>query len=140
VLSQNSRQHLQNLPPAHPPTFDQTDDHPHILDHGRIPLGQNRLRFQPPGLGSLQQLGGQDRRSPFLVEGALLGLAPGFPVILNAPARGLLLAMGLPATKGTAQVVAAAGVAGMSQEKNAAMPAPGQAGSQTGLGSQNRSQ
>jgi hypothetical protein len=48
--------------------------------------------------------------------------------------------MGLPTTKGTAQVVAAVGVAWMSQEKNAAMPAPAQAGSQEGLGAQNRSQ
>jgi hypothetical protein len=139
-LSQNSPQHLQNLPPTHPPAFDQADHHPHILDHGLIPLGANRLRFQPPGFGSLRQLRERDWRSPSLVEGTLLGLAPGIPVILNAPKRGLLLAMGLPTTKGTAQVVAAAGVAWMSQEKNAAMPAPGQAGSQAGLGSQNRSQ
>jgi hypothetical protein len=139
-LSQNSLQHLQNLPPAHSPAFDQADHHPHILDHGLIPLGENWLRFQPPGSGSLRQLRGRDWRSPFLVEGALLGLAPRIPVILNAPARGLLLAMGLPTTKGTAQVVAAVGVAWMSQEKNAAMSAPAQADSQAGLGAQNRSQ
>jgi len=139
-LSQNSLQHLQNLPPPHPPAFDQADHHPHILDHGLIPLGENWLRFRPPGFESLRQLRGRDWRSPFLVEGALLGLAPGIPVILNAPARGLLLTMGLPTTKGTAQVVATVGVAWMSQEKNAAMSAPGQADSQAGLGAQNRSQ
>jgi hypothetical protein len=48
--------------------------------------------------------------------------------------------MGLPTSKGTTQVMAAVGVAWMSQEKYAAMPAPGQAGSQAGLGAQNRSQ
>ena len=74
---------------------------------GLIPLGENRLRFQPVDFGGLRQLRGRDWRSPFLVEGALLGLAPGIAVIVNAPSRGLLLAMGLPATKGTAQVVAA---------------------------------
>jgi hypothetical protein len=47
--------------------------------------------------------------------------------------------MSFTATKGATQIMSA-GIAWMSQEKDAAMPAPGQAGSQAGLGAQNRSQ
>ena len=53
--------------------------------------------------------------------------------------KALSLAMGFPAAKGTTQV-ATAGIARIGQEENAAVPAPAQAGSQTGLGVQNRSQ
>jgi hypothetical protein len=31
VLSQNSRQHLQDLGPAHAPALNEADQHPHIL-------------------------------------------------------------------------------------------------------------
>ena len=51
----------------------------------------------------------------------------------------LLLAMGFLAAKRTPQVTTT-GVAWMGKKENAAMPAPGQTGSQPGLGSQNRSQ
>jgi hypothetical protein len=47
--------------------------------------------------------------------------------------------MGFLAAKRTPQVTPA-GVAGMGEEENAARPAPAQAGSQAGPGSQNRSQ
>jgi len=47
--------------------------------------------------------------------------------------------MGFSAAEGTTQVVAFS-IAGMGEKKDPAMPAPGQASSQKGLGSQNRSQ
>ena len=43
-------------------------------------------------------------------------------------------------TFGVLTQVATAGIARIGQEENAAVPAPAQAGSQTGLGAQNRSQ
>ena len=47
--------------------------------------------------------------------------------------------MSLPATERTTQIMTA-GIARMGQEENAAVPAPGQAGSQMRLGPQDRSQ
>jgi len=76
---------------------------------------------------------------PELIEGGLLFLTLGIAVIGDTAPGGLLLAMGFPAAKGTTQV-ATAGIARIGQEENAAVPAPAQAGSQTGLGAQNRSQ
>ena len=37
VLSQNSGQHLQDLPPTHPPALNQAADHSHVLHHRRFP-------------------------------------------------------------------------------------------------------
>jgi len=68
-----------------------------------------------------------------LVKVALLFLALWIAVVGDTPLRGLLLAMGLPAAKGTTQV-AATGIARMSEEEYTAMPAPAQAGSQVRLG------
>ena len=74
-----------------------------------------------------------------MVEGALLDLAVGVAVVGGTAPSGLLLAVALPAAKGTTQVVAA-GIAWMGEQKNTAMPAPGQAGSQVRLGAQHGSQ
>jgi hypothetical protein len=137
VLSQNFGQHLQDLPPAHRPAFNQAADHAHMLDHWLIPLGRALLRL--PGLRNLRRFRGRDQ-SALVIEGALLRPAIFRSVILNASPGRLLFAVGLPAAKGTAQVVAALGIAGMGQKENAALPAPGQAGSQSWLGSQYRSQ
>ena len=52
---------------------------------------------------------------------------------------GSLLAVSHPAAEGTPQV-APPGIARMSKKENAAMPAPGQAGTQERLDSQHRSQ
>jgi hypothetical protein len=74
-----------------------------------------------------------------LIEIALPLFTLGAVVVIGAALRGAFLAMGLPAAERTTQVVAA-GVARMGQEENAAVPAPGQAGSQVRLGPQHRSQ
>ena len=74
-----------------------------------------------------------------LVEVGLFSLTLGFTVIGSTALGGLLFAMSFPAAKGTAQVVSPR-IARMSEEKNAAVPAPGQAGTQVRLGSQHRSQ
>ena len=126
VLSQNSLEHLPDLFVAYRASLNQADHHPHMLDH-RLGL---RCRGQRP-----------DRAGPIcspfgnsaLVQGALLFLALWVAVVGDTPLRGLLLAMGLPAAKGTTQVVAT-GIARMGEEEYTAMPAPAQAGSQVRLG------
>src|SRR5208283_2714987 len=76
-----------------------------------------------------------------LVEGDLLPLFHvGVTVVVYTAPSGLLLAVGLPATEGTTHLIALPDIARMSQKENAAMPAPGQAGTQLRLGPQNRSQ
>jgi len=138
VLSQNSLEHLSDLFLAHRASLNQADHHPHMLEHRLGPLDRVVLggRGQRP-----------DRAGPIcghfgnsaLVKVALLFLALGVAVVGDTPLRRLLLAMGLPTTKGTTQVVAA-GIARMGEEEYTAMPAPAQAGSQVRLGASNRSQ
>jgi hypothetical protein len=134
MLSHDPLQHQEHLAATDPPAFDQTDHHPHILDYG---CG----RFACPNLG-----GGSwrfaSRRTTGLTLGvqiALLFLVLRLAPVSDAPLGGPLAAMGLSTAEGTAQVFAT-GVAGMSEKKDAAMPAPCQASSQKRLGSQNRSQ
>lgn len=133
VLSQSSRQHLQDFVPAHPPPLDQARHHPHVLHYLRLQLARSGLRFprrirRPssflPALPVLDSL----------LLPALLGA-----VISGAAARGIPLAVDLAAAKGTTQVLAT-GVAWMGEEEYPAMPAALQAPSQVGLGSQNRPQ
>jgi hypothetical protein len=126
VLSQNSLQHLQDLLAAHPPAFNQAADHSHMLHHRRLP--RNRLRLGAPRPGFTLP-----------VLDALLELAGILAVILRTPLRGRSLAAGLLAAKRTTQILATS-IARVSEKKDPAMPAPGQASSQEGLGSQDRSQ
>jgi len=63
-----------------------------------------------------------------LIDLALDAFTLGVAVVGGAALRGSLLAVGFPATKGATQVVAS-GIARMGHEENAAVPAPGQAGS-----------
>jgi len=117
VLSQNSLQHLQDLPPTDPSAFNQAADHPHMLQH----------RLGPPaGIAdrSLRQIGWAHRRPTLAILNALFDLALLPAVILDTPSARLLLAMGFLAPKGTSQVTTA-GIARMGEEENAAMPAPG---------------
>ena len=138
VLSQNSLEHLSDLFLAHRASLNQAHHHPHMLDHRLGPLGRVVLRcrgHRPDRAGSICGHFG----SSALVKVALLFPALWVAVVGDTPLRGLLLAMGLPAAKGTTQVVAT-GIARMGEEEYTAMPAPAQAGSQVRLGASNRSQ
>jgi hypothetical protein len=132
VLSQNSLEHLPDLFLAHRASLNQADHHPHMLDHRLEPLGRVVLGgrdHRPDRLGPICGRFGDSA----LIKVALLFLALGVAVVGDTPLRGLLLAMGLPAAKGTTQVLAA-GIARMGEEENTAMPAPTQTGSQVRLG------
>jgi hypothetical protein len=74
-----------------------------------------------------------------LIEGGLLLLALGISVIGDTTPGGLPFAVGFPAAEGATQVMPP-GITRVGEKENAAMPAPGQAGSQERLGPQNRSQ
>jgi hypothetical protein len=140
ALSPNALEHLEDLGAADRSSLDQADHHAHILQHprrppGAIPVlpewharrprpGPIAVPFGPAALG---------------VEGALLLLADRIPVIGDTAPSGLLLALSAPAAKGTPQVFAT-GITRMGEEKDPAMPAPRQASSQPGLGSEHRSQ
>src|SRR5882724_242993 len=162
ALSKNSSEHLEDLGPAHGAAFHQTDRHPHIVDQSpkqHLGQGLGALRSAVRELGAL----GQSlclRRWVFLHRGPwrnsariVLSRSSGsalfilalvltpfvlLPVVSTviigtAPDR-LLTAMGLSAAKGAAQI-ATSDIAGMAQEKNAAMPTATQALSQERLGS-----
>ena len=74
-----------------------------------------------------------------MIELALDAFALRVAVIGRAALRGSLLAVGFPAAEGATHIMAP-GIARVGEEENAAMPAPGQAGTQIRLGSQNGSQ
>jgi hypothetical protein len=139
VLSQNSLEHLEDLCPAHRSSLDQTDHHPHILQHQGRPPGRTVLGDRDTGRASRGAIAVRLGSSALAVECALLLLADRITVISDTPESGLLLAVSCPAAKGTTQVFAT-GITRMSEEKDPAMPAPGKASSQQGLGSENRSQ
>lgn len=149
VLSQNFGEHLPDILPAHPPAFDQANHHAHMRHHRRRPrLGwcgpcrQVWAGFRGRGLflrSRRLRIGRPHRRPAFAVLDPLLALALLSPVVGDTALGGPLLAVGLFAAEGTAQVVAT-DIAWMGEEENAAMPAPGPAGSQVRLGSENRSQ
>jgi len=138
VLSQILGQHPQDRSAADPPTLNQADHHPHVLDYRRLGLDRRRLARRDFARGSLTPVGRRGGTSA-LVEVGLLSLTLGVTVIGGTPLRGGLLAVRLPAAEGTAQVVAPR-IPWVGQEENAAVPAPGPAGAQVGLGSQHRSQ
>jgi len=137
-LSQNLRQQLQDLLPADFPALDPTDDHPHML-HDR--LRPRSAAAQGRGvLGVARRRGGGAAASsraalvqiPFLFS-PFLG-----PVVVGTATRGLLTPVGLTAAKGTTQVLAPR-IARISEKKDAAVPASGQAPSPVRLASQHRS-
>lgn len=121
VLSHFSRQHPEHLPPADPPALNQADEHPHILDHQRVPLGAPAPRGTRPLTGRFR---GAVLARPALIELALDAFTLRVTIIGGTPLRRSLLAMRLPAAEGTAQV-APAGIARVGQKENATVPAPG---------------
>jgi hypothetical protein len=135
VLSQNSTEHLEDLCPAHRSSLDQADHHPHILQHQQIPPDRTLLRDRATR-GSIYVRPGPSAPG---IECALLVLAGPIPVIGDTAHSGLPFAVSAPAAKGTTQVFATC-ITRMRQEKDPAMPAPGQASSQQRLSSENRSQ
>ena len=145
VLSQNSRQHLPYLLQAYPAALNQAAGHPHMLEHRPIPRSGTNLyvailfgiRWVPlrRGLRTGWTLG----CPAFAILDPFLEPALFASVILDTAPVGALLAVGLPAPKGTTQVFAT-GIARMSEKENSAMPASAQASSQVSFGSQNRSQ
>ena len=139
VLSQIARQHPEHLAAADPPAFNQADDYPYVLDQQRVPPGA--AAPGRPGSGRIGDwLGWAILARPTLIEVALLALSFGLAVESGTALPRSLLAVGLPATEGTTHFIALPDIALMSQKENAAMPAPGQAGTQLRLGPQNRSQ
>jgi len=147
ALPQNAEQHLPELLQADRTRFDQADHHPHLLDQLRVlRLGQSR-----GDLGGARSTGWLWRgRRRWVAQDldlaalplvlAPLVLAPlGVLVIGGAAPNGLPPPVLLLAAKRAAQV-AAPGVAGMREKKDAAMPATAQALAQVRLGAQSRSQ
>jgi hypothetical protein len=123
VLSQDPDEHLQDLPQAHPPAFNQTDHSADMLEH----------RPRARGRGIRLRLGLGDRRFAFAVLDGSFDLAGLSTVILDTALSGLLLAVGLLAAERTTQILAP-GIAWIGQEKDPAMPAAAQASAQAGLG------
>jgi hypothetical protein len=132
VLSQNSLEHLGNLSPADRSVLNQAADHAHMFDYRHRPV----VRLVTWNFGRIVRT---NCCPAFIILLALLDLPILPPVVIDAALGGTLSAVSILAAKGTSQV-RTTGVARVRQKENAAMPAPGQAGSQTRLGSQNRSQ
>jgi hypothetical protein len=142
-------EHLEDFGPAHRTSFDQADHHLDVGQHPGLPRPGAALR--------LRWVGGLGRRSltririgrrgltrswwttALLVEVALFPLALGRLVIGDTPDDRLTPAVSSLAAKRTPQVLPAA-IAGIGEEKNAAMPASNPAGAQERFGPQNRSQ
>ena len=134
VLSQNRGQHPQHLIPRDRAAFNEADHHPHMVHDDRCFLaGASGGRRRRPGSGP-------SRTPAALIEDDLL-LLPHvrIAVIGHATPSRLSFAVSLPAAEGATQVMAT-GIARVGQKENAAVPAPGQAGSQVRLGPQHRSQ
>lgn len=135
MLSQNFIEQFLHLLPAHPAPFDHSGYYPDVLDQGLAP--------PPLESGSAACFTGLDgigcffRYASFCSAWELHPATPAieptlfrFPFLLlvigdTAPGR-LLPAVGFPAAKGAAQILAAS-VARIGKEKNPAMPAAAQA-------------
>ncbi len=139
VLSQNFLEHLEDLAPAHPTTFDQADHRPHVGQHPGVPPWRTALGAWKAGGARRRGLTGRWLTIALLVEVALLPPALGRTVIGDTPNRGLPLAMSSLAAKRTPQVLPPA-ITPINEEKDAAMPAPNQASPQARFGPQQRSQ
>lgn len=110
-----------------------------MLDYRWVGLGRRFFARRDFACGTLLITGGGRAQASALVEVGLFSLTVGFTVIGSTALGGLLFAVGFPAAEGAAQVVSPR-IARMCEKENAAVPAPGQAGTRTRLGSQHRSQ
>jgi len=161
ALSKNSPEHLEDLCRTHWAALDQADHHPHIVDqiprrhfgHGvralrsvrrkgwtsRCRLCRRRFVFLHRGFGGIFMviLSRRPQSALFLLALVLTPLV--FPPLLSAvviatPPVGLLASVGFSAAERAAQI-ATPGITRMSEEKNAAMPAPTQTFAPERLGS-----
>jgi hypothetical protein len=154
VLSQNFRQQLENLGPAHRPTFNQADHDAHVLHQRLRPRALDRPGPGGAGWGCRGfKLGLTGRRGAAIGGGATLVQVAFEALPLNglvvrdtAPGR-LLPAMGLAATEGTAQIftsdlalILAPGIARIGEKEDTAVPTSLPAPSQVRVGSEQRSQ
>ena len=148
-LSQNLGPHQQHLAAADATAFNQTDDHPDVLDYPRA--GRDEVPFSRgwfwPARGTLRQSrrrpwAGRSRRqtTTALIELFLNLFSLRLAVIGGAAPKGSPTARFGPATKRAPDLPQLVQVARVRQKENPAMPAPGQAGTQTRLGPQYRSQ
>lgn len=146
-LSQNVRQQLAGLRAIDGSPFDPTDHHPDLPHHRLRPPGARRLGRWGLGRGrwrsGLAAAGGRAA----LVQVSLLPTPILAAVVGYTADDGLLLAVGFPAAKGTAQIPARAagqilapGIARIGQKEDAAVPTARQAPSPVRLLAQERSQ
>ena len=148
-LSQNLGPHQQHLAAADSTAFNQTDDHPDVLDYpwaGRdgAPFGSGWFW---PARGTLRRRrrwawAGLSRRqtTAALIELFLNLFSLRLAVIGGAAPKGSAPARFGPATKWASDLPQLVRIARVRQKENPAMSASGQAGTQTRLGPQNRSQ
>ena len=128
ALSQNSPQHLQDLFPADRPLLNQADHHAQI----------HQQRCRPGAMAGVQTANPRRRFRLWFQRWFWHGQhsrklaitvlnAPAFParlpaIVRDTPFGGLALAVGLPAAKGTTQILTTC-IARMGKEENAAMAA-----------------
>ena len=139
LLSQNVRQQLHHLRSTQVSAFDPTDHHPDMRHHRLRPGVAGRRSRRVRGEGRRRRSGAATARGAALVEVPLLPAPFGALVVGDAAGRGLLLAVGLPAAKGTAQVPAPP-IARIGEKEDAAVPTTGQAPAPVRLLAQERSQ
>jgi hypothetical protein len=135
LLSQNFRQHLKDLLWGDFPVLDQADHDPHMLDERLRPRWVHGPRTRDGLRRCLLRFGRPNRSALGVLRPLLVRV---LAVEIHAPLRGLLLAVGVLAAEGTTQILASR-IARMGDEKNAAVPASGQAPSQVRPGSHHRS-
>jgi len=134
VLSQRALEHLQDLRKKNPAPFNQAHRDAHVIHNRPWPRQRGWLYGwwcrRRRRRGSL---------APPRIEIALLGLALGLSIVIDAATGRLSPTMCLATSKGAAQILAA-GVADVGQKKDPAVPASCQALPQPGFESQHRPQ
>jgi hypothetical protein len=138
LLSQNLRQHPQDLLPADSSALDPADHHPHMFHDRRRPRSAACLGRHVPGVGRRRARCATTSSRAALVQVPFLSSPFLAPVVVGAATRGLLAPVGLTAAKGTTQVLTPR-IAWTGEKKDAAVPTSGQAPSPVRLPAQHRS-
>src|SRR6476620_7079970 len=121
VLSPRPLQHRDDLPKLDPPSFDQTQHHTEVL--------KKRAQFRGQRAG---WLGWPQTLAPPSVQALLLHLALRLLIISDAAPGRLLLPVGPATSEGPAQIPPP-GIPPVSEKKDPAVPASGQALPQPGF-------